>query len=417
VRIGIDIRFLHRGLTHVPGQKMLGGIGGYFYHLLLNLLHQDKENHYVLLVDASCGKDPLVELFGQHPKVEFVPLPPQFHLPLVDAGLGEWVRRLQEQWRIAPVISKLRMDVLHVSTFVLSGLNGSGNRIPQVATVYHLSLDQLPPDTGAGDAGRGGGLKMRLRWGASWEYWRRLRELQGAERVIAISQNTKRDLVRYAGVEAARVEVIYCGVDRRVFHPRDERKCLPVLRRYGLRQPYALYVGSLFANKNIDRLLLAFREVRGKVPGLRLVLTGLISRFYKQEYVKMRLRLEQLGIADGVDLLGFVPEEDLAAIYCGAQFLVHPSLYEGFGLTVLEAMACGVPVVCSDRGSLPEVGGEAVVYVEAEDVGSIASGMLRLCEDEELRRMCRMRGLERAGLFSWGEMARRTLRVYQEVGG
>jgi glycosyltransferase involved in cell wall biosynthesis len=142
-----------------------------------------------------------------------------------------------------------------------------------------------------------------------------------------------------------------------------------------------------------------------------------VAGAWDPRYPQSRARVEALDLGDKVRFLGTVPEQDLPALYSGAVLFVFPSEYEGFGLPVLEAMACGTPVVCSNRSSLPEIAGPAAVYVDPEDSSAIAAGLARVLEDDDLRESLSAQGLERARTFSWERTARETLRIYRVVVG
>ncbi len=228
-----------------------------------------------------------------------------------------------------------------------------------------------------------------------------------ADRVLADSEATRADLIRLLGTPPEKVEVLYSGVDAR-FRPEPEPGERERLRaRYGLDRPYVLSVGTLQPRKNYVRLIRAF--VRLPDTGRVLVIAG--GRGWLYESV-----LEEAARhPDRVRVLGFVEDEDLPALYRGADLFVFPSFYEGFGLPVLEAMACGVPVVCSGVSSLPEVAGDAALLVDPEDEEGLGRAMQRALEDEELRGEMRVRGQARAALFTWERAARQLLRVIYEL--
>lgn len=226
--------------------------------------------------------------------------------------------------------------------------------------------------------------------------------------VIAMSEATRRDVIRLLGVPGERVHVVHQGYRADLFHPAAAAEVEGVRARYRLGR-YLLSVGEGRPYKNIPRLLRAFARV--SLPDLQLVLVG---RAVPQE-VDLPALARALGIAERVRFPGFVADEELAPLYAGAEAFVFPSLYEGFGIPPLEAMACGCPVVCSDRASLPEVCGEAALYVDPEDEQSIAEAIERVVGDEGLRDELRARGLERAKGFSYRRAAERVLEVVRGV--
>jgi glycosyltransferase involved in cell wall biosynthesis len=232
-----------------------------------------------------------------------------------------------------------------------------------------------------------------------------------ADAVVAISRRTKEDfLSRYT--PRGEVVVIYPGVSPR-FSPCFPEKVEKAKKTYGIRGAYLLCVGEISRRKNIPRLLTAYRGVRlalgGDAP--RLVFAG-PPRFGHEEAERTA---GDLGLSDSVLFLGYVPDEALPVLYAGAELLFFPSSYEGFGFPVLEAMACGTPVVASRNGAVPEVAGDAAVLVDPSDPEAIAGAALRILGDEDLRGDLRRRGIRRARAFSWERTARETLDLYDRV--
>ncbi len=237
--------------------------------------------------------------------------------------------------------------------------------------------------------------------------------LKRADALISVSAYTKKTLVEGLGCQADKIAVIPEGVDHRLFRP------LPVpqdfLNRYGLdgQLSYVLYVGSDNPRKNLPHLLQAFARVRQALPEARLIKAGTSeSPAHASLHQQM---VEQLGLEGAVHWLGQVPEEDLPLFYNLARVFAFPSLYEGFGLPPLEAMACGTPVICSNAASLPEVVGEAALLFDPLNVDSIAEAMVKVLSEPALAEDLHRRGLERAQAFTWERAARQTLAVYQQV--
>jgi len=239
------------------------------------------------------------------------------------------------------------------------------------------------------------------------------RAIERADAIIAISQSTKRDFVDFLGADPSRIHVIYPGADAR-FHPaRDVKEVRRVLAWYRLRQPYLLYVGSLGPHKNVGTLVRVFRRLSEKrrLPH-QLVLCGRAR--WGRDVVEAARDLIDAGNCVVVD---FIPAEDVPHLYHGAEAFGFLSLYEGFGLPPLEAMSCGVPVVVSNAGSLPEVVGDAALQVSPTDEEGIEDALDRVLTDANLREELRSRGLRQAARFSWLEAARATLKVFDSVVG
>jgi glycosyltransferase involved in cell wall biosynthesis len=234
-----------------------------------------------------------------------------------------------------------------------------------------------------------------------------------ADRIIASSQSTKRDVIRCLGVDEEKIRVVHLAASK-VFRPiRSPEALQAASTRLGLPDKVVLAVGSLNPRKNLVTLIQAYARLRQQagVPH-KLVLVG--PREWKSEPLYQTVK--ELGIQSEVRLLGWIQDQDLACVYNLAELFVFPSLHEGFGIPPLEAMACGTPVVCSNSASLPEVVGDAAIAVAPTDVEGLAAAMARVLAEPELARQLRGRGLERARLFSWEKTARETIHVYEEVG-
>ena len=244
-------------------------------------------------------------------------------------------------------------------------------------------------------------------------YGRYLRLLQRADRLIAISQATKRDAVERLGIAPERIAVTPLAVDARRFYPRRTDEVEATIGRYGLRRPYFLHVGASTYHKNTARVLRAF-DLFSRENGVAhaLYIAGKWTPKALAEFDTSYAALVRTG---RVRVLGFVPDDDLPALYSGADALVYPSLIEGFGLPVLEAMRCGTPVLTSSTSSLPEVGGAAALYVDPHNVDEIAAALYKLASQPSLRADLSARGLQRAEMFTWAHTAEQTICVYEEL--
>ncbi len=226
--------------------------------------------------------------------------------------------------------------------------------------------------------------------------------------IIAISECTRWDLVRLWQIPEEKIHVIHEGIDARFRPPAGSHTAARVRASYGLPDRFALYVGTIEPRKNLPALLDAWQRLRSPCP---LVIAGKKGWLYEETFA----RVEALGLSDRVIFTGFVPDKDLPALYGAADVFVFPSLYEGFGLPVLEAMACGTPVVTTTGGSLPEVAGDAALLVDPTDVDALTDALGHLLHDRALRDECRERGLARARAFTWERTARETRDVYRRL--
>jgi glycosyltransferase involved in cell wall biosynthesis len=273
--------------------------------------------------------------------------------------------------RVWPELDGREFDVVHYPVTVpVPSLDGA----PRVVTLLDVCHHELP-----------GMFSRAERWLRSWAYDGAARD---ADLVITISEHARRGIVEHVGVPAERIEVIGLGVDHERFAPDGPR-------REDLGD-YVLYPANMWPHKNHERLLDAWRRVD---PSLTLVLTG-------QAFGRA---VDQQGVVH----LGHVAADELAALYRGALAVVFPSLFEGFGVPVLEAMACGTPVATSDRGALAEVASDAALRFDPEDPEGIAAAVERVCEDGALRARLGAAGLERAAGFRWRRAAERHVEAYR----
>ena len=232
--------------------------------------------------------------------------------------------------------------------------------------------------------------------------------IRHAAAVITASRSTRRDVIDHLGVPPEKVHAVHLGIDHELYRPVERRV------RDG---PYVVFVGTEHPRKNFARVLEAFAAVKraGAERALTLVKVGAPGKGEWPFREATERRLRELRLGDDVVFTGRVSDEDVVALYAGARCLVLPSLYEGFGFPVLEAMACGCPVVTSTVSSIPELAGDAALLVDPCDVDAIAAALRRVADDDALRASLRERGLRRAARFTWDRTARATLAVYERV--
>jgi glycosyltransferase involved in cell wall biosynthesis len=286
-------------------------------------------------------------------------------------------------------------DLFHATDHLLPPLRHA----PTVFTVHDLAFLTQP--------------ETHLRSNRAFLGWLMPRFVRAATRVIADSEATRRDVLRHYGVAPDKVRTVYLGVEPS-FTPPEPARALEIVRmRQRLVEPYVLFVGTLEPRKNLPGLLAAYRRLvqeRGAAAPW-LAIAGAPGWGYDEVYRLVR----GWGLTDRVSFLGRVPDADLPPLYASAAAFAYPSLYEGFGLPPLEALACGAPVVCSNRSSLPEVVGDAALLVDPTNPGAIANALGRLLDDAALRADLRARGLARAARFTWQRTAAETVQVYEEA--
>jgi glycosyltransferase involved in cell wall biosynthesis len=290
-----------------------------------------------------------------------------------------------------------RLDLFHSPDFTLPP---TASGVPTVLTVHDLSFVRDPESA-----------DERLR-----AYLNQVvpRSVRRASHVLADSHATRQDLIDLWEIPPEKITVIYCGVEPRFRPVVDPAVSADLRARYRLGDgPYILSVSTLQPRKNYRRLIQAFAPLAARYPDLSLVIGG--GKGWK--YEEILAEPERLGISGRVLFPGFVADADLPALLSAAALFAYPSLYEGFGIPILEAMACNTPVIASDRSSLPEVVGDAGLQVDALDVEGLTAGMERLLTDEELRARLIDRGADQAARFTWEHAARELLTIYQGLLG
>ncbi|MDH4065112.1 MAG: glycosyltransferase family 4 protein [Acidobacteriota bacterium] len=354
------------------------GIGTYVRNILVELHRLDEDTEYVVLCRAADAERARA-------------LAPRFRIVVEEAEPYS----IGEQFRIPLRLARERVDLVHEPHYVLP----PATRCRSVVTIHdciHLMFPQYLPS-------RLGYLYARA------SMWTATRQ---AARVLTVSEASKRDILRYFDIPADKVQVIPNAIDERFLIAPDEATTDRVRQRYQLDHPFVLYVGNIKPHKNLERLIDAFGRARTEGPdGLTLVVVG----DEVSKYPSLRQMVHRRKLDKHVRFLGFQPQETLASFYRLADVFVFPSLYEGFGLPPLEAMACGTPVVTSNLSSLPEVAGDAALLVDPYDVDAIAGGIVRVLGDEPLRREMVAKGHARVRQFSWAASVARIHAVYMDV--
>ena len=236
------------------------------------------------------------------------------------------------------------------------------------------------------------------------------RTLKTADKIITDSNSTKNDLINYFNIPEEKIRVILLAADEK-FKPLNNKEIREAKQKYSLNFPFILYIGTLEPRKNIPSLIKAFYKLKKKTLQYKLVITGKKGWKYKEIFET----IDKLNLQNDVVFTGYVSDEDLPALYNAADLFVYPSIYEGFGLPPLEAMACGTPVITSNTSSLPEVVGDAGIMIDPCNVDGLADAMYEVLTKAGLRANMIKKGLERAEMFSWEKCARETLEVYEEV--
>ncbi len=361
------------------------GVGTYIRNVVRTLARLDRDGEYFLIGSpervAECGT-----------------LPPNFHAVALDGRDNT----LKGTLDFRAIVRRLDCDVVHIPHlyWIPRGLG-----CPYILTVHDL-LEHM---YGSRDASS---LRRSL------HFYLTRRVLRKAARVIAVSQFTKNEIEKLLAVPDARIEVVYNAIDERFLHGHaTEADRELIARRYQVNHPFILYAGAIRPHKNVVRIIEAFSSLKSELqkeqqfPDLKLIIIG----DDLSSHPRLRRTVVRSGVQNDVRFLGFVPIEVLRIFYDVAKIFVFPSLYEGFGLPPLEAMAHGTPVVASNTSSLPEVVGNAALLVNPENVFEIRRGLQRALLDPVLRERMKQRGYEQAQRFSWTSSVSRILEIYREV--
>lgn len=365
-------------IDYTPAYEQGGGIGRYVRELTAALAAEDQETDYRLFVGGARR--------GQ------LPAPPGANFAWRPTRLSpRWLARIWGRARLPLPVESFTgaVDLYHATDFVLPPTRA---RARSLLTVHDLSFLRVPEAASAS-------LRRYLEAVVP-------RSVERAHHILADSQATKDDLVEIYRTSADKISVLYSGVDAHFKRVEDAKALDEVLARHKLRDKrYILSVGTVQPRKNYSRVI---RALAGLRHDLHYAIAG-GSGWLEGE---MRQVIAQTGLADRVQMLGFVPDDDLPALYSGARALLAVSLYEGFGLPVLEAMACGTPVITSNLSSLPEVAGEAGMLVDPLDIAAISAAIKRLLTDASLREQLSAAGIQQARRFTWSSAASQLKSIY-----
>jgi glycosyltransferase involved in cell wall biosynthesis len=299
---------------------------------------------------------------------------------------------LREQVDLPRILRRKKIDLLHSPHFNIPLIRVCPTVVTIHDVIYLACREDLPSLAGR--------MYYRAMMAAA---------VRRADRIITDSEYSKRDIQRFFKAKDDRLDVIYPGVDQSIRKNVDSVKLCEVKSRLGIVSPYLIYTGIYKLRKNHAGLLQAFKTFVDRGGHAQLVIAGPM-----EDGEEMLRRLARdLGVADRVVFTGFVDDRDLPALYSGASVYACPSLYEGFGFTVLEAMACGIPVVCSKETSLPEVAGAAALYADARNPQEFGNALYQVFSDQALRAMLVSKGTNNLQRFQWKHAAEQTLAVYE----
>lgn len=377
MRIGIDARLI----------TYRRGMGNVVYHLLHAIAATNSPHHYMLYVDDPAAR----ALLPQTPQFTMRVLRPSFYpiweqvlLPL--AALGDRIEVLHCPANTGPLNLSTTINMvltIHDVMYMLptSKLPSSPSYYQQLGRVYRRLIVPFAIDRAAA--------------------------------VMTDSAHSGQDLVQLIGPPPCPMTVVPLAPGVAYQHSADPSMVAAVCAEYGLVHPFVLTLGAIDPRKNTARVIEAFALLRCRIAHPLLLAVVGLPPTGQAHFAQLAA---ELGVTDAIKFAGFVSEEHLVALYNAAELLAYPSLYEGFGLPVVEAMACGTPVITSPVGSIPEVAGDAALLINPQDTGALTAAMQRLLESHELRQELITRGYERLKHFSWERVAAMTLAIYEQVG-
>jgi glycosyltransferase involved in cell wall biosynthesis len=384
MRIGVNALFLQRPLT---------GMGQHLFHLLKGLDEYDDQNTYVLLSPrfrhSSVGRFP--QLSDRFQNIE-----------VVSSALRRFGENFESLWweqvGMVRACHREKIEVLHCPYFAAPFFLPART----VVTVHDVIPLVMPEYR----------VRRESRMYSSLVAF----TVRRANAIITVSEYSKRDIMRMLQIPEDRIHVIGNAVDSSYCPIADGRVIESVRQRYGIGPKYILYFGGFDVRKNVDRLLQAYAALPATTRGeYQLVIAGRLLFRGHPLYPDPRPRIRELGLEDNVVVTGQIREQDKAPLYSAATLYMFPSLYEGFGMPVLEAMACGATVITSNLSALPEVAGDAARLVNPYDTQAISEAIGELLENEGMRSELRERALARAQHFSWKRVAQQTLDVYNTL--
>jgi glycosyltransferase involved in cell wall biosynthesis len=369
MRIGIDARTI--------SEK--GGCRTYVLNLIKNLLKVDKENKYIIFYNKS-------EHLGTFKETEeYLVRPGQKYFQLIYDHLS-----------MPLAVRKYKLDLIHTPKSATSFFYP----IKNVVTILDV-IPLLYPETER--------FPNRLYWKIQIPV-----AIKKADIIITISRSAKKDICQMFNVSENKIKVVYLCYNERM-KPIDasDRILKKVKEKYHLPDKFILFVGTIQPRKNLDKLFRAYALLKNgnKINNSKLVICGRFGWFYKP----LLNLLNELKIKKDIKFLNFIPDSELPYIYSLAELFVYPSQYEGFGLPVLEAMACGVPVITSNSSSLPEVAGNSAIKIDPRDTQGLSDSIRQVLFNEKIKNTLVKRGLEQAKKFSWGKCAKETLKIYEKI--
>lgn len=378
MRIGIDCRTILD-----PEHGEVAGVGHYTYHLIDKLLDIDKDNKYVLFFDRRVGDASFFK--HKNSEIKFFPfIEYKSFLPVA-----------YSHFLAAAFVSREKLDVFHAPACTIP-LTYTKN---SVVTIHDMAIYYRPD------------------WFPKQIFATRVvvpQSIKKARKIIAVSDYTKQDVIKFMKVPEEKVVVVYNGVDSKVRIKKRVNDKKILTEKFGIKRKFIIFIGTIQPRKNVMGLVRAFNKLRGTevFDNYQLVIAGKKGWNYKDIFKSIR----ELGLTKKVIFTGYVTLEDKKLLLAKASLFVFPSFYEGFGLSILEAQQAGTPVVTSNMTSMLEVAGDGAVLVDPYDIGLISKAIKKILSELEFKSELIRKGYENVKKFSWEKCARETLGIYQDVG-
>ncbi|BAY33761.1 group 1 glycosyl transferase [Nostoc carneum NIES-2107] len=363
--------------TAIPSNRV--GAGNYIFSLVQSLSKVDIKNNYYIFAKAEHIQEWRISN-------------PNFHFITVDIS-SKALRLLWEQTGLPLAIKRWRIEILHSPHYTAPIIKPCKSVVTFCDMTFQLIPEKHRPIQRIF-------FPLMMSWNA-----------QHADKLIAISESTRQDAIRLLKIEANKIITIPLAANKN-FRVLPNSDIEQICNRYNLKhKKYIYYVGALEPRKNVPILIEAYAKIAADFIDIPLVIVGKKAWMYDEIFE----RVSSLGLQDRVHFLGHIPEPDLIGLYNGSRVFVYPSIYEGFGLPVLEAMQCGTPVVTTNISSMPEVAGDAAILIAPDDTQGLANALQQLLLDDNLVNQLSQQGLARATKFSWDICAEETRKVYESL--
>lgn len=386
MKIGIDARSI---LSPEKGDAI--GVGHYTYQLIRHILKNDKENEYVIFFDFRVREKDIKKFTLPNVKIKYFPF----------SDYKKYLPGAYSEILGLATLQKEKLDILHATS--------SFDRIPvsykgkTVVTFHNMSAFNIPQILPAIKRTKNKTVSRLM--------------ANKADKIIAVSSSVKNDIEKFLKIPPEKIDVIYSGIDERFYENEDAKYAAKIIGKYDISKKYILFLGTLEPSKNITRLLEAFlkfkKEKKKKMQKFdyQLVLAGKRG-WLSSEYHQI---IKDLGLVKDVIFTGYVIGDELVPLFKGADFFIMPSLYEGFGMTVLEAFATQTPAIISNVSSLPEIAKDCAYFINPISTDEISNAMTLFSEDENLKNEFRAKGLMQVKKFDWDKTALETIEIYKSL--